>query len=145
MGKACGKPTMNEYTRRIAIAGVQCAALLLAGCGGDGRIDVAGQVTFDGKPIDQGTIDFVPADGEGPTAGGLIQGGRYSVRVAPGKKRVEIQGYREVGRGRVVEFDPDSPVVPITEPFVPAQYNAASTLTFDAQRSTETADFALRP
>ena len=119
--------------------------MLLAGCGGDGRIEVGGQVTFDGQPIDRGTIDFLPADGQGPTAGGLIEGGRYSVRVAPGKKRVEIQGFREVGREKVVDFDPDSPVVPITKPFVPAQYNTASTLTFDAQRATDAANFDLRP
>ena len=114
-------------------------------CGGDGRVDVAGQVTFDGKPIDQGTIDFVPADGQGPTAGGLIQGGRYSVRVAPGRKRVEIQGCREVGRGRVVEFDPDSPIVPITKPIVPEKYNTHTTLTIDVKKSVDDADFHLEP
>jgi len=121
------------------------ALLLLAGCGGDGRIEIGGGVTFDGKPIDNGTISFVPVDGGGPTAGGLIQGGRYSLRVAAGKKRVEIQGYKEVGRGRVIEWDPSSPVVAKTAPFVPAQYNTASTLTYEVQGNTGKADFALRP
>jgi hypothetical protein len=130
--------------RLVALTGVLCA-LLLAGCGGDGRIQLSGRVTFDGQPIDQGTIDFLPADGQGPTAGGLIEGGRYSVRVAPGMKRVEIQGFREIGREKVVDFDPDSPVVPITQPFVPAQYNTESTLSFDAQHGTATADFDLPP
>jgi len=121
------------------------AALLLAGCGGDGRIKIDGGVTFDGKPIDNGTIAFVPADGGGPTAGALIQGGRYSLRVATGKKRVEIQGFKEVGRGRAVESDPSSPIVAKMAPFVPAQYNTASTLTYEVQGNTDKADFALRP
>ena len=48
------------------------AVLVLGGCGGDGLVEVCGNVTFDGKPVEQGTISFLPVDGEGPTAGALI-------------------------------------------------------------------------
>jgi len=136
---------MCAHIQRVVMVGMLCAALLLAGCGGDGLLDIAGQVTYDGKPIENGTIDFVSIDGQSPTAGCLIEGGRYSLRVTPGKKHVKIQGYREVSRGRVIEFDPDSPVVAKTEPFMPEKYNTASQLTFDADRSTSTADFDLPP
>lgn len=50
--------------------------LFAAGCGG-GRANVEGQVTFDGQPVEQGTIVFEPVDGKGAAAGGTIQNGKY--------------------------------------------------------------------
>ena len=120
------------------------AMVLLAGCGGDGRVQVTGSVTLDGEPLETGTIAFRPADGQGPTAGALITAGRYTVRVMPGPMFVEIQGFREVGRGRVVEFDPDSPIVAITEPIVPPKYNTATELQVEVSASNRQLDFALR-
>ena len=120
------------------------AMVLLAGCGGDGRVQVAGTVTLDGESIETGTIAFRPADGQGPTAGALITAGRYTVRVTPGRMSVEIEGFRETGRGPLEPSDPDSPIVAMTEPIVPPKYNTATELQVDVSASNRRLDFPLR-
>jgi hypothetical protein len=70
---------------------------MLAGCGGGGGATVSGSVTYDGQPVGDGTITFLPADGKGPTVGGPIAGGRYSVSgVLPGAKVVQITAVKAV-------------------------------------------------
>src|SRR4051794_11280356 len=74
--------------------------LLLAGCG-DGqkkvtRYPVSGTVTFDGKPLDAGKIQFTnPADGG--IDGMEIKGGSFKGEVQAGKRKVEITAMREAG------------------------------------------------
>ena len=88
--------------------GCYCAAGLLLvclaaclGCG-TGLATVEGTVTFDGKPVESGSIVFEPADGAGPSAGGQIQNGKYQLAgeagVMPGKKVVRITAIRSTGR-----------------------------------------------
>ena len=55
---------------------VLMALALLTGCGTK-RFPVTGDVSFDGKPVEEGTISFEPSDGNGPTTGGKIIGGKY--------------------------------------------------------------------
>ena len=53
-----------------------------------------GRVTLDGEPLAHGTIAFLPADGKGPTAGGLVTAGGYEVRgMAPGLKLIRVEGF----------------------------------------------------
>jgi hypothetical protein len=62
----------------------------LVGCGASGST-VTGNVTFNGKPVQEGYVNFYPTDGKSAPAGGAIKDGRYSVRnVSPGKNRVEV-------------------------------------------------------
>jgi hypothetical protein len=74
---------------------------VLAGCG-SGRLPVHGDVTFDGKPVDLGTISFEPADGQGRATGGKIMDGKYELvgntASQPGKKIVRIFASRKTGR-----------------------------------------------
>ena len=53
--------------------------LLLAwGCGDDGlpkRYRVHGEVTYNGKPLPQGNINFIPQDAAGRAASGTIEDG----------------------------------------------------------------------
>lgn len=52
---------------------------LLAGCGDGGRLGrVSGTVTVDGKPVTQGTIMFVPADGKA-AIGAIGPDGRFTL------------------------------------------------------------------
>ena len=48
---------------------------LATGCGGDAldTVDVDGNVTIDGKPLENGIVRFVPVDEEGLLATGTIQ------------------------------------------------------------------------
>jgi hypothetical protein len=72
--------------------GVCLAALsLFAGGCSLSPASVSGVVTYDGKPVESGEITFTPADGKGPTAGGKIEAGKYSVAdVHPGSKIVQV-------------------------------------------------------
>ena len=77
----------------VTLAGV---AGLLAGCGSS-LASVSGQVTYDGKPVEEGYITFTPADGKGKDAGGPIKNGRYRVtELPPGPKVVKVIGLKKV-------------------------------------------------
>ena len=114
--------------KRTALVYCLLFAALAAGCSGDGLNAISGTVTLDGRPIENGTIEFLPADGQGPTAAAVIEGGQYEVRVAPGAKEVRIVGYRKTGERHVAPGDPSSPMIDIQEQIVPAKYNANSEL-----------------
>jgi prepilin-type N-terminal cleavage/methylation domain-containing protein len=57
--------------------------------------------TNTGQPFN-GRIDFIPAQGQGPTSGAAIKDGKYTIDkrlgVAIGENRVEIRGPRLTGR-----------------------------------------------
>jgi hypothetical protein len=63
-----------------------CLGILCAGCGGGDsttRYDVAGTVTFDGKPVPAGVILFTPdvsKNNRGPTGFAKIKDGKYDTR-----------------------------------------------------------------
>ena len=113
--------------------------LLLAGCGGaGGREGLEGTVTLDGQPLAEGSIRFHPIDGtEGPTAGGKIENGEFSLLpqggTFPGKYQVEITSTRKTGQqipaalgdGMVDEY----------EQYLPARYNTQSELTAEVTES----------
>lgn len=75
----------------LALASV---ALLMTGCGGGSQgVTVSGTVTYDGKPVPQGSITFAPADGKGASVGGEIRNGQFTVTgVPPGEKIVSVTG-----------------------------------------------------
>ncbi len=65
-------------------ATILLALLASSGCGGDGldRHQVKGTVTFDGKPVEYGSISFQPDVSVGriaPTSIARIEGGEYLV------------------------------------------------------------------
>ena len=93
------------------------------GSGGPARVAVHGNVAVAGKPISNGTITFVPTDGNtGPTAGAVIKDGKYSIpiRLGPvaGLNRVEIVGIHKTGRKVPLDGNMVEEVIDV----VPAQY-----------------------
>lgn len=129
---------------------VAVGILVCTGCG-SGLIAVEGNVSFDGQPVEQGSIVFEPADGKGPTAGGKIEGGGYKLSgdegVVPGEKVVRITAVRKTGRQ--VEAGPPSPpgtMVDEIERYIPPNYNANSTLKCEVTAGgTNRHDFELTP
>lgn len=120
-----------------------CAvALLFSGCGGTGLAEISGNVVYDGTPVQQGTIAFLPTDGAGPTAAGAVADGKYSVKIAPGRKRVQIEAFRIVGQ-RHHRNAPDSPLVDIREQILPDRYNARTELVREVTPENRVYDFAL--
>jgi len=106
---------------------VGLSTLLLIGCGDAGprTYPVSGTVTFDGKPVSDGDIFFIPADaGIGPDAGKIVDG-VFDARAKEGKCRVEI---------RALDVGPDTPVIegsPIAANYIPQRYNSDSELEVD--------------
>jgi hypothetical protein len=69
---------------------------LIPGCGGS-TASISGEVTYNGEPVGDGYITFLPADGKTPTAGSEIEHGHYAVdNIAPGPKQVKIEAVKKV-------------------------------------------------
>src|SRR6516225_4208451 len=87
---------LARITRAGGIVFAATLALLAAGCGYDANASVRGQVTLDGKPVEWGSISFVPTNGtKGPLTGSVITNGQYHVPAASctavGRYKVEIR------------------------------------------------------
>lgn len=108
------------------------AMLIIGGCGGsDGRQAIEGVVTFDGKPLENGQITFVPQSGTGgPTAGAQIVDGKFAISAAggpfAGKFRVEITASRPSSQKVADRFT--GKLVDSFEQFIPRKYNVESQL-----------------
>jgi hypothetical protein len=76
---------------RLGFIGVFPLIFLLSGCGGGDGVTVHGSVSFNGKPVEKGYINFHPTDKSGRSVGGAITDGKFSVKnVIAGKCRVEV-------------------------------------------------------
>ena len=118
----------------------------LTGCGGPKpppTAIVSGSITLDGAPLEEGSITFVPSDGNGATAGAPIVGGNYSATVPLGPKRVEIRAPKVVGSRKTYDT-PDSPTIDIIEELIPAEYNNDSKLTTTVTVSKSDGNFELK-
>lgn len=136
--------------RSLAAMGITFIWLMVCvGCGGRSQTTVEGNVTFDGKPVEQGSIVFEPADGTGPVAGGTIEKGKYRLDfeagAGPGNKIVRISAVGPTGRK--IEAGPPAPpgqMVDEVSQFIPAIYNDKSSLTVDVAPGRTTQNFELR-
>jgi len=115
----------------------------LAGCRNDGLHQVNGAITYRGQPVAKGIIRFLPVDGKGPTAAIPFDGGKYSVQVATGKKRVEIEGLEKVGLRPISPGNPNSPMIDDFRQILPERYGAKSELTAEIHRGKNLLDFHL--
>ena len=133
--KTISSRTFKSSVHQMAIkrlttpATVALLIALSAGCGSsDTRI--IGTVTFNGTPVEEGSISFEPVDGKGTVLGGPIAGGKYDIRsqtpVTGENKLVRIIGVRKTGR-KVRNPESASEVMEEVEMFVPRQYNSEST------------------
>src|SRR5579864_8957149 len=141
---------MITFARRVRCGALIVAAVLalIPGCGDAGpRSSVQGSVTYDGQPVDDGTIAFLPAgDGEERArATGEIYDGRYELNSHSGpntgKYRVEI--YWRKKTGRQIASPSGKSFKEETEQAIPARYNAQSELTVEVQPGRNTFDFDL--
>lgn len=110
---------------------------------------VWGDVTYDGRPIDEGTIDFISPDGAAP-AQGAIKDGRYDVPATSGPVAdktyvVQINSLKKTGKTIPNMMGDGSPTMEISANVIPQKYNAQSTLTasVSADSSKNQFDFKL--
>ena len=117
---------------RILIA---VLTVLVAGCNSGPRLlRVFGAVSFEDKPIEKGTIEFIPVDGtSGPSFGGSIKEGRYEVAAAHGAReggayQVRITALKKSGKTVPNIFRSGGPPLELEDNFIPPKYNCKSTL-----------------
>ena len=105
---------------------------MLVGCGRSDSLPrgaVEGTVTFNGDPLAEGIIRFIPSgETQGPMAETAIRDGVFAMPKASGPcvgtQRVEILAFRKTGRKIMNEGVENEEV----EQFIPARYNASSEL-----------------
>lgn len=131
--------------RTVSIIAVALLALS-SGCGrvGPTRVRVSGEVKFQGKPIEDGQIKFIPqGDTVGPITIESIKDGSYSCKYAGGvpvgHHRVEIRGWNP----GIPE--PTAPGAPPRPQLIPERFNTKSELnaSVDAAAGAVTKDFDL--
>jgi len=130
--------------------GVAFAALLcffaLAGCSPRPKpvVEVEGEVTYDGQPVPNGIVSFLPEGRSGRPGGGAVAKGKYRIypeaELAPGKYRVEIRWPKPTGEKREVGYgqSPD-----VFAEGLPEKYNAQSVLTAEVEAGMNTVNFHL--
>jgi hypothetical protein len=150
-GSTTATPTVRCVSRTLLIL---LAVIVLAGCGerGPERIVVSGTVTYNGKPLPNGMIRFLPtAQSAAPVAGANIVNGQYRVDsrggVPVGPATVQIEAYRRTK----VALPPGAPRPPngideVVEQYIPRKYNAGTELkiTIPSGSRAITQDFDLR-
>ncbi|MFH1302886.1 MAG: hypothetical protein ABIK07_17630 [Planctomycetota bacterium] len=129
-------------------------ALTLTGCFGGSaehieRAAVSGTVTFDGKPLPEGSIQFVPdVDSTGKPVRGkavqaLISDGKYTLEAdqgpTVGPNKILINATQKTGKFQ----DFDGKKTEILKQYIPEKFNSDSTLKFDVKAGPNTADFSL--
>jgi len=120
----------------------------LMGCSGDERAEVSGSVSLNGRAIEEGSISFIPIDGNlGPEVGAVVRDGRYHIPrsqgVMVGKNRVELRAFRM--SGRKVQDPTALPGILTDEriPAFPPEYNERSTLIRDVNKGSNTIDLEI--
>jgi hypothetical protein len=124
--------------RRLALL----ACLLLVGGCGDGtprRYEITGNVRFQGQPLDEGSILFIPTDPELSPSGAPIRGGAYEVPkshgLTPGVYEVRVTS-GERGTDIRKELDPEQAggePYPIARERIPPRYNTKSELKIEVK------------
>jgi hypothetical protein len=129
---------MRGIVGRVVCLG--CAVLLLAGCESDplGRQPISGTVEFQGKPLDQGRIQFVPASKGATESGATIENGKFQIPrelgLAPGTYKVSIFSYDQKGPKVVSTEVPGDPGNTQFKERIPKKYNAESSLTVEVKK-----------
>jgi hypothetical protein len=112
------------------------------------RAEVHGKVLLNGQPVGEGSIIFMPVDGnKGPTAGGGIKDGRYSIAKAQGpivgKNRIELHSARLTGRKIPTPWDASVLRDEVVDDFSSPRFNRQSELFRNIEAGSNNLDFEL--
>lgn len=135
--------------RTITLGLIIC---LFAGCGGGApqqsgppRYPIKGKVTFDGQPVDGGTIAFVASDAKFRNTGGPITAGEYSIPAENGANEgtytVQIRWEKPSGKkGKNLDTGKEEE---LTANVIPAKYGEMSAETRKIEPKENVIDFTL--
>jgi hypothetical protein len=121
-----GAGRAGGVARRRLFASWLGLVAIIPGCGGDPNdvppVPASGTVTYQGKPLETGTIQFVPEKGR--PAIGKIEGGRFTLTTvkegdgaAPGKHAVAVSSMKQTA-------PPQPGAEPETVSAIDAKYNS---------------------
>lgn len=121
----------NCNQRRLvgATFSLSVLAFSVAGCS-DGKppnYPLSGAITFEGKPVPEGTIMFIPSDKRSGTAKAEIVDGKYTLELPAGEKLVKVEASRFIG-----PEDKSLGVRP-RDQYLPDRYNVESKLTTEVK------------
>ena len=136
--------------RRIALLSLSLL-LFLFGCSEPnplGRRPIHGQVTFQGKAVDYGSVQFSPEDPDhGVSSGAMIENGSYHMKLAqglpPGVYKVMISA---PDRDKIEKVEgPPGDERSVAVERIPKKYNLQSTLKIEVPkgRGNHVVDFTL--
>jgi hypothetical protein len=123
--------TQLSLSRLVRSALVLPALLLFTGSGcGDGKppkYPLSGTITFDGKPIAEGSIMFIPSDRHSSTETAAIVDGKYAIELPVGQKLVMVEASRFIG--------PEDKAMGVRprDQYLPDRYNVESKLTMEVK------------
>jgi hypothetical protein len=133
----------------VCMSGV-LATIIFCGCGrrGPERVVVSGSVTYNGKPIPEGTVRFLPPQSSSmPATTAIIKDGAYQASglggVAVGTYKIEIEAFRQAPEQKASPMVRDIPRVQ----YLPKRFNADSKMeiTIEPGSTAITKDFTLTP
>ncbi len=141
--------TFPHLVWTAAVAFLALSFTISSGCSNNGpkRAAVAGEVLVDKVPLAEGTINFLPTEGnEGPSAGIAVKDGKYSIPLKDGavvgKNLVRITGFRKTGR-KVPDAMEKDKMIDEMERAVGPEFNESTTLVRDVVEGKNNLDFDL--
>jgi hypothetical protein len=141
------------FRARLRVCFTVCMGGILAtaffsGCGrrGPERVVVSGSVTYNGKPIPDGTVRFLPSQASSiPVTVAIIKDGAYRASglggVAVGTYKIQIEAFRQAPEQKASPMVRDIPRVQ----YLPKRFNIDSKLEFTIEPGSRaiTKDFTL--
>jgi hypothetical protein len=120
--------------RQAAVFSGSLVALILSGCSDGnelGRLPIEGTVTFQGQPLDHGTVQFHPQDAvKGVQSGAQVKQGEFSIAekqgLPPGSYRVMVFSADESSSAESPDAPPSERQGPPPKERIPADYNRNS-------------------
>jgi hypothetical protein len=152
------RPDNSFYEHKGLVAAItilEAALLFVAvpgcGSGNQGLAVVKGKVTYKGKPVPNGTVNFNPVDGNKPSASGKIQpDGSYTLETFLGSRPrpgAVIGSHKVV----IVAMQDQEGILPeqraaLPPPIVPSKYTHPNTtdLKAEVENKENTIDFDLK-
>jgi hypothetical protein len=81
-------------TARLVIALISACMLSAVGCGQNDSL--SGKVTYNGEPVESGSVSFSSVDGSGPGFGAPVTNGQYKTdKIRLGEHRAFVRGVSE--------------------------------------------------
>ena len=128
--------------RVIAITVLCWTVVWIVGCGPTGpeRVVVSGVVTYNGKPIPEGRINFIPKENTAaPMSGAAIQDGQYCVEarggVPVGTYQIQVEAFKSNAASAEKVFAPGARLQ-----YLPRKFNVDSQLEITIESGSKKVD-----